>query len=67
MLGKNPRVFRHTRGRLQQELAHDLGSGRTYLGSVERGERNLILDTVSKLADQLGVHPLELLQDNRSV
>lgn len=35
----------------------------TYLSSVERGERNLTLDTVSKIADQLGVEPLDLLQD----
>lgn len=64
-LGENLRLLRHARGRSQQEFAHDLGYDRTYLGSVERGERNLTLDTVAKLADQLGVEPLDLLQGNR--
>lgn len=66
-LGENLRLFRHARGRSQQEFAHDLGYDRTYLGAVERGERNLTLDTVSKMAEQLGIHPLELLQDKGSV
>lgn len=64
-LGENLRLLRHARGRSQQEFAHDLGYDRTYLSSVERGERNLTLDTVAKLADQLGVEPLDLLQGNR--
>lgn len=64
-LGENLRVFRHAHGRSQEQFAHDLGYDRTYLASVERGERNLTLDTVSKLADQLGVDPIELLQDER--
>jgi len=64
-LGENLRLLRHARGRSQQEFAHDLGYDRTYLSSVERGERNLTLDSVSKLADQLGVEPLDLLQDVR--
>lgn len=42
---------------------HELGYDRTYLAGIERGERNLSLDTLSKLAEQLGVDPLELLSD----
>lgn len=60
--GENLRAIRIARGRTQEEFAHDLGYDRTYLGSVERGDRNLTLDTVSKFADQLQVDALELLQ-----
>lgn len=64
-LGENLRLFRHAHGRSQQQFAHNLGCDRTYLSSLERGQRNLTLDTVSKLADQLGFDPLELLKVRR--
>ncbi len=62
-LGANLRAIRHTRGRSQQDFAHDLGYDRTYIASVERGERNLTLDTVSDLADRVGVDALALLRE----
>ena len=34
---------------------------RTYMGSVERGERNLTLQTVERLAQTLGIAPIDLL------
>ena len=34
---------------------------RTYVAGVERGERNLTLDTMTVLAGKLGIDPLELL------
>ncbi|MFC4245336.1 helix-turn-helix domain-containing protein [Gryllotalpicola reticulitermitis] len=60
-LGRNLKAWREQRGISQETLAHELGYHRTYLGAVERGERNLSLRSVEKLADQLGVEPLELL------
>jgi transcriptional regulator with XRE-family HTH domain len=36
---------------------------RTYVGSVERGERNIALDNIWRLADTLGVDPGELIGD----
>ncbi|MBS1906194.1 MAG: helix-turn-helix transcriptional regulator [Actinobacteria bacterium] len=65
-LGANLRAIRLARGRSQQDFAHDLGYDRTYVASVERGERNLTLDTVSDLAERLGVDALGLLQDSPS-
>jgi transcriptional regulator with XRE-family HTH domain len=60
-VGKNLRALRVSRGISQEALAHELEYDRTYLAGIERGERNLSLDTLSKLAEQLGVDPVELL------
>lgn len=60
-MGKNLRALRVSRGISQEALAHELEYDRTYLADIERGERNLSLDTLSKLAEQLGINPLELL------
>lgn len=65
-LGANLRAIRRERRLSQEQLAHELRFDRTYVASVERGERNLTLDTVSDLADRLGVDALGLLQERRS-
>jgi transcriptional regulator with XRE-family HTH domain len=45
----------------QERFAQQLGVHRTYLGGLERGERNLTLKSVERLAAALGVDPLDLL------
>lgn len=65
-LGANLRAIRQARGLSQQDFAHYLGYDRTYVASVERGERNLTLDTISDLADRLGVDAVGLLQKPQS-
>ncbi len=65
-LGANLRAIRQSRGLSQQDFAHHLGYDRTYVASVERGQRNLTLDTVSDLADRLGLDALDLLQEPQS-
>ena len=60
-VGENLRRLRNERGLSQEAFADQLGFHRTYVGGVERGERNLTLRTVERLADILGVEPLELL------
>jgi transcriptional regulator with XRE-family HTH domain len=45
----------------QEEFADVLGVHRTYLGGIERGERNLTLKCVERIADCLGIDPLTLL------
>lgn len=40
-----------------------LGVHRTYMGGVERGERNLTLRSVERMAARIGVDPLSLLTD----
>jgi transcriptional regulator with XRE-family HTH domain len=60
-LGQNVRRIRLDRGLSQEELADELGVHRTYMGGVERGERNLTLQSVERLAEGLGLDPLTLL------
>ena len=61
ILAKNLRQFRKTRGYSQEELASRCELHRTYIGSVEREERNVSLSTLEVLAKALGVSVPELL------
>ena len=60
-VGANLRAYRQEHGLSQEAFAEVLGVHRTYMGGVERGERNLTLKSVEKIAEQLGVEVLELL------
>jgi transcriptional regulator with XRE-family HTH domain len=66
IVGLNLAKVRKARGLSQEELADELQFHRTYLGAVERGERNLTLKSVERLADKLGVGPLHLLKPVRA-
>lgn len=61
-LGANLRALREERGVSQEALAEELGYHRTYFSSMERGERNLSLRSVERLAQQIGIDPLDLLK-----
>lgn len=63
-LGGNVRTIRRARGLSQEQFADALGVHRTYVGGIERGERNLTLQTVERLAEVLRVRPLRLLADD---
>ena len=60
-LGTNVRTERKRRALTQEELAEELGITPRYLAAIERGERNLTLDSIEALAAQLGVGPHSLL------
>ncbi|MCV7419315.1 helix-turn-helix transcriptional regulator [Mycobacterium yunnanensis] len=63
VVGRNLRRIRLDRDFSQEAFANHMGVHRTYLGSVERGERNLTLQTLEKIADFLGVDPRDLLNE----
>jgi len=52
--GDRVRSAREARGWSQEELGHEAGLDRTYIGGIERGERNLALLNMNKLAVALG-------------
>lgn len=62
-LGKNIRRLRQKAGLSQEALADRCELHRTYIGAVERGERNVTLLTVEKIATALDVDPIVLLQE----
>jgi transcriptional regulator with XRE-family HTH domain len=59
--GRNMRQLREARGLSQEALADELSVHRTFIGGVERGERNLTLRTVERLSERLAADPLALL------
>lgn len=62
VVGRNLRAYRVERGLSQEAFAEVLGVHRTYMGGVERGERNLTLKSVERMASTLRVDPLELMR-----
>lgn len=60
-VGGNLRAHRQRLGLSQEGFAEVLGVHRTYMGGIERGERNLTLRTVERIAERLGLDPLALL------
>lgn len=59
--GRHLQQVRVERGFTQESLGLAAGLHRTYVGSVERGEKNPSFRNVCRLADGLGLHPSELL------
>jgi transcriptional regulator with XRE-family HTH domain len=63
IFGKHIRNFRKQAGMSQEKLAEVCGLHRTYIGAVERGERNISLLNIVALARALNARPAELLED----
>lgn len=62
--GKAVRKARKARGISQEALADLAGLHRTYVGDVERGERNISLLNMSKIAKALHIKLSELVSDS---
>jgi transcriptional regulator with XRE-family HTH domain len=60
-VGRNLRAYREAQGLSQEAFADVLGVHRTYMGGIERGERNLTLKSLERIAGRLGLDPLALL------
>jgi transcriptional regulator with XRE-family HTH domain len=63
MLADNLRRLRREQGLSQERLADLASLHRTFVGSVERTERNISLDNIGKLAAALQVSPAVLLSE----
>jgi transcriptional regulator with XRE-family HTH domain len=64
VFGDRVRSHRKTLGLSQEGLALACGLDRTYIGGVERGERNVSLINIQRIAAALNIKPSELLSDD---
>lgn len=64
--GLRLRELRSARGLSQEELAESARLDRTYVSSCERGQRNVGLLNIHRLADALGVSAAELLRPSKT-
>ena len=66
--GHRIRELRQAKGLSQEELAFKVGVHRTYLGGIERGERNPSLKNIAAIADALEItlSKLFLLEEHHS-
>ena len=63
--GKRVQALREAKGISQETLAHRVGVHRTYMGFIERGQRNPTLRNIEKIAKTLGVSLAELFSTFR--
>jgi transcriptional regulator with XRE-family HTH domain len=61
IVAANVKRLRLRLGLSQEQLAEVCGYHRTYIGSIERGERNITISTLEAVAVALGVKPADLL------
>lgn len=62
LFGRRLAELRRAKGWSQEKLALESGLARSYLGGVERGQRNIALVNICKLAETLGVSPSKLME-----
>lgn len=60
-LGEKIQKLRKKQGLSQEELGFRADLHRTYIGSIERGEQNVSVDNIHKIARALKVSPKELM------
>lgn len=62
LFGRHLAKLRKDKGWSQEKLALESGLARSYLGGVERGQRNIALVNICKLAETLELPPAELMK-----
>jgi len=63
--GAAVRRFREGKSLSQEELADLVGIHRTYIGGIERGERNPTLTMIERIADALGLEGWALMRNRK--
>jgi transcriptional regulator with XRE-family HTH domain len=67
IVGNNIKKYRKILNISQEELAERAGLHRTYIGGIERGERNITLDSLQVIAIALNVAPVVLIVEEDDV
>lgn len=67
VVGERIRMIRKEKGINQEELAYLSGLSDTYIGQVERGEKNITVDSLSKIAASLEISLEELFRFSESL
>jgi transcriptional regulator with XRE-family HTH domain len=67
IVGNNIKKYRNILNISQEELAARASLHRTYIGGIERGERNITLDSLQVIATALNVAPAELIVEKNNV
>jgi transcriptional regulator with XRE-family HTH domain len=67
IVGNNIKKYRKILNISQEELAERAGLHRTYIGGIERGERNITLDSLQIIAIALNVAPVMLIVEDDDV
>lgn len=65
--GRTIQTLRKELGISQEELAYRAGFHRTYIGMIERAERNITLSNIQKLADALNITLTDLFERNERI
>lgn len=60
LFGERVRELRRERGWSQEKFAALAELDRSYVGCIERGERNVSIENICKIANTLGVSPADL-------
>lgn len=64
-VGARLRRYREERGLSQEAFADLVGVHRTYMGGLERGERNITLKSLERIAGMINADPVALLKPLR--
>lgn len=67
ILGSNIKILRQKNQLSQEKLAEKASLHRTYIGAIERGERNVSLENIALIAKVLKVEPYELLKEENEI
>jgi transcriptional regulator with XRE-family HTH domain len=63
IVAKNVRKYRTAAKLTQQEMARRMGVDRTYISGLEKGSRNVTIETLAQAAKALGVKVAKLLEE----
>lgn len=67
IFGANVRRVRLKRGMTLESLATEAGLAYSYMGGIERGQRNPSLDVAERIANALDIDPVTLFSSTSSV